>query len=125
MFCFLKDLLFLHQCINNIITERTFKIKQIHKVTNRTRSKQFITRKGSYILSYKFQREDSKNLTVFFYLNMKINWIKYCFQLCKLSNFLFQNVCVISYLHSTTKNPQYNRVNMYIAGTTCLNLKLP
>jgi hypothetical protein len=26
IFCFLKDLLFLHQCIYNIITERTYKI---------------------------------------------------------------------------------------------------
>ncbi len=52
--CFLKDLLFLHQCTQYIITERTYKIKQIYKITNRTQSKQFITKKGSYILSYKF-----------------------------------------------------------------------
>jgi hypothetical protein len=42
-------------------------IKQIYKTTNRTQSKQFTTRKGSYILSNKFQREDSKNLNVVFY----------------------------------------------------------
>ena len=47
----------------------------LNKTTNRKQSKQFITRKGSYILSYKFQREDSKNLTVFFYLDMTIGLI--------------------------------------------------
>ena len=78
--------------------------KIIYKITNRARSKQFITRKGSYILSYKFQREDSKNLIVFFYLDMTIGLIKYCFQLCKLSNFLFQNVSVCLYLTFESSN---------------------
>ena len=105
-FLFLKDLLFLHQCIYNIITERTYKIIFffLNKTTNRKQSKQFITRKGSYILSYKFQREDSKNLTVFFYLDMTIGLIKYCFQLCKLRNFLFQNVFVCLYLTFESSN---------------------
>ena len=103
-FCFLKDLLFFHQCTYNIITERTYKIKQLYKIINRTQSKQFITRKGSYILSYRFQREDSKNLIVFFHLDMIISLIKYCFQLCKPSNFLFQNVSVCLYLTSENSN---------------------
>jgi hypothetical protein len=76
----------------------------LNKITNRKGSKQFITRKGSYILSYKFQREDSKNLTVFFYLDMLIGLIKYCFQLCKPSNFLFQNVSVCLYLAFESSN---------------------
>jgi hypothetical protein len=76
----------------------------LNKTTNRKQSKQFITRKGSYILSYRFQREDSKNLTVFFYLDMTIGLIKYCFQLCKLSNFLFQNMSVCLYLTFESSN---------------------
>jgi hypothetical protein len=59
----------------------------LNKITNRTQSKQFITGKGSYILSYKFQREDLKNLIVFFYVDMTIVLIKYCFKVgkCQIS----------------------------------------
>ncbi len=61
----------------------------LNKTTHRKQSKTVHNKKRFLHLSYKFQREESKNLTVFFYLDMTIGLIKYCFQLCKLSNFLF------------------------------------
>jgi hypothetical protein len=47
-------------------------------------------KKDSYILSYKFQRKDSQNTTVFFYSGMTIGLLKYYFQPCKLRDFVFQ-----------------------------------
>ncbi len=91
--CFLKDLLFLHQCIYNIIIERTYKINKLIKHT----VKQFMTGKDSYILSYVFQREGSKNLTVFFCSGLTIDLIKYYFRPCKPRNFVFRKGFVCSY----------------------------
>ncbi len=105
-FCFLKDLLFLHQCIYNIIIERTYRKNKLIKHT----VKQFTTGKDSYILSYRFQREGSKNLTVFFCSGLTIDLIKYYFRPCKPRNFVFQKGFVCLYLSFEN----LNRANLYL-----------
>jgi hypothetical protein len=77
---------------------------KIIKYTIKHTIKHFITRKDSYILSYKFQRKDSKNLTVFSYSGMTIGLLKYYFQPCKLRNFVFQKGFVFLYLSRESSN---------------------